>query len=112
MMRSNGLISKHNGWVDGNECDLNEEGCLVLPAQNAEVVLGVLVEVLDLDDVATLRRVLRHGHIALVPAAGIGCPMARVGAGSRATSRLARGILLALRPERPSAGTLVQDVPW
>jgi hypothetical protein len=78
-----------------------EEARLVLPTQNPEIVLGVLIEILSLNSVSPRSGVARHGDVVLIPAARIAGRLPRV-AGSGAAlvcARWPRGILGTVWPE-------------
>jgi len=50
----------------------------LLLTQNPEIVLGVLIGIFGLDGVAARSCIARHVDIALIPAARIGGPLARI----------------------------------
>ena len=81
-------------------------------SDRAEVMLGMLVGFVRLDDLAATDRVLRQCRIALIVGARVGRALAWIVAGwtNARRSRFALPVLIALRPEWPSARTLVQAV--
>jgi hypothetical protein len=85
---------------------------LALFSHHPQVVLRVLVQVLRLDGLPATSRILGEVGVSLIIGTGIGHGVARIAGQtyalrSRPSDRLL--ILLALRPEWPSARTLVQD---
>jgi hypothetical protein len=83
-------------------------------AHYPEVMLGVLIEILRLDGLATTRRLLSQGGVPLIGVARVRCQLSRIAELTnplRSRSSLWRlPVLVTLRPEGPSARTLVQDI--
>ena len=92
------------------------KGLRPLLSHDAEIVLGVLIVVLGLDDVAAPRRVLRHGGVALIVVTCVsspvtnmtGRPVARRPLVGRARALRSRATIAADWTEWRSARTLVQ----
>jgi hypothetical protein len=68
-----------------------------LLSQHAEIVLGVLVEILGFDDVSAPRRVPRQGGVVLIVVAGVADRLASIAGWSDAWWPL-MGRAVALRP--------------
>ena len=110
------LIS--NVRLAGTRPDASSEGPSLrfLLSHDAEIMLGVLIVVLGLDDVAAPRRVLRHRRVALIVVASVSSRMTNMTERSvarwplvgRARAPRSRAAIAADWTGWHSAGTLVQ----